>query len=364
MPMDKRVEAGREDSAVAPATSRLVWLVLLVALIVLPMMLWAVPATRSMIASGWASFAALVEDLIALFPTSLQPILRKGAMIYLTPWLYLLMAAVFIAENILPADRRQRVLSVGMVHDFIAWFVLGGVVRVALVGVLVKGLYWFCGTFMSGLRIEAAEFLPVIWVTILAVMAGDFLNWLHHYIRHKVALFWLFHTIHHSQQEMNMFTDLRVHLVEYVIAKPITILPLYLLGLDIQLAFWLTLILESYTRIYHANLRTNYGPLRYLLVTPQSHRIHHSILPEHFDKNFAVIFSFWDRLFGTQWTNYDEYPPTGVDDDRFPHEHSVGGLRIIKNYLKQLAYPFWMILSGRRCGKPMAEQDPNRKGMD
>ncbi len=295
-----------------------------------------------------------VMDLYEAYcPSQLQPLVEKGASVFLSPWLYLLMLLVFLAEKVLPA-RRQRVFSVGMLQDFFGWFVIGSVVRVVMLGVLVKGLYWFCETFLAGIRLEAVEAWPVVWVVILAVLVGDFLNWFHHYIRHKIQVFWLFHVIHHSQEEMNMFTDLRVHLVEYWIAKPISLLPLFVLGLNIELAFWLALILESYTRIYHANLRTNYGPLRYILVTPQSHRVHHSILPEHFDKNFAVIFCIWDRIFGTQWTNYDDYPPTGVDDDRFPHERSVSGLRIITNYLKQLAYPFIIIVKyGPRCKRPM-----------
>ena len=361
MQTETPIEAEQDGRVAAPAVPRFVWVMLLMALILLPVLLMAVPASRAMFESGWASASALGQDLIKDFPEPLQKMIRKGAMIYFTPWLYLLIAAVFIMENLLPADRRQRVFSVGLIHDFVAWFVLGGLVRAAMVGLLVDGLYWFCGTFLSGIRIEAGDYMPLVLVTILAVLAGDFLNWLHHYIRHKVQLFWLFHTIHHSQRQMNMFTDLRVHLVEYAIAKPITILPLFIFGLNIQLAFWLTLVLESYTHIYHANIRSNYGPLRYLLVTPQSHRIHHSSLPQHMDKNFAVIFSFWDRLFGTQWTHYDEYPPTGVDDAMFPHEQSASGTRIITNYIKQIIYPFWMIFTGRRCGDHTAEAARDRE---
>ncbi len=307
-------------------------------------------------ATGWglaSPFGYLIDTYV---PQGLRPLATKAATVFLSPLLYLLIAAVFVAEKAIPADRTQPVFSVGMIQDFLGWFVLGGVLRVALVGVFVSGLYWFCERYLAGLRIEAVTLWPTALVAVLAVMAGDLLNWFHHFVRHKIGVLWLFHTIHHSQKQMNMFTDLRVHLVEYVVTKPITIFPLFVLGLDLQLAFWLTLILESYTRIYHGNLRTNYGPLRYLLVTPQSHRIHHSAEPRHADKNFAVLFSFWDRLFGTQWPVYDEYPETGVDDARFPHEQSVGGLRILTNYLRQLLYPFIVIVS-RDDGRPAPGHD-------
>src|SRR5688500_19664991 len=52
------------------------------------------------------------------------------------------------------------------------------------------------------------------WV--LAVLAADFLGWFHHWVRHKVHVFWLFHTVHHSQKHLNMFTDFRYHVVEFL----------------------------------------------------------------------------------------------------------------------------------------------------
>lgn len=307
-------------------------------------------------AAGWdmtSPFASLIE---AYCPAGLRPLAHKAAKVYLSPWLYLLMAAVFLAEKAIPAVKRQPVFSVGMIQDFLGWFVLGGLVRVTMLGLFVSGLYGFCEHYLAGLRVEAVAHWPTPLVAVLAVMLGDLLNWFHHFIRHKVSVLWLFHTIHHSQKQMNMFTDLRVHLVEYVVTKPINIFPLFILGLDLQLAFWLTLVLESYTRIYHSNLKTNYGPLRYVLVTPQSHRIHHSADPRHADRNFAVLFSFWDRLFRTQWTNYDEYPSTGVQDADFPHEQTVGGLRIVTNYLRQLLYPF-AVIGARISGRPARGRD-------
>jgi len=337
--------SGGPTEETSPA--RTPWLVLLCLLIVLAGLLWLLPSTQGIVLDTRGWMATQGEAVWLYFPESIRPLIVKGASVFLSPWLYLLMAAVFVAEKVLPADKRQGVFSVGMLQDFLGWFVIGGIFRVVLVGVLVKGLYWFCGSFLSGIRIEAVEAWPLVLVSVLAVLAGDFLNWLHHFIRHKIEVLWLFHTIHHSQEQMNMFTDLRVHLVEYLVAKPITILPLYILGLDLELAFWLTLVMESYSRVYHGNLRTNYGWLRYVLVTPQSHRIHHSSLPEHMDKNFAVIFSFWDRLFGTQWTGYDDYPPTGVGDAGFPHERTVGGWHIFTNYFRQLAYPFVALAKGR-----------------
>ena len=102
-----------------------------------------------------------------------------------------------------------------------------------------------------------------------------------------------------------------------------------------------------YARINHSNIRTNFGLLRYILVTPQSHRIHHSIEKKHQDKNFAVTFSIWDFIFGTQHLEFDEYPDTGVEDDRFPIERKNGVFAIIGTWFRQLIYPFVALIRGR-----------------
>ncbi len=150
--------------------------------------------------------------------------------------------------------------------------------------------------------------------------------------------------IHHSQRQMNLFTDGRVHMVEYLVAQAIICLPLFMLNLTPFAIFWVGVATSWYTRIYHANLRTNFGPLKYLLVTPQSHRIHHSLQSRHWDKNFGVIFSVWDRLFGTLYANYDEYPETGLEDERFPMEQAVKGVASAWSFPAQLWFPFATIL--------------------
>ena len=102
--------------------------------------------------------------------------------------------------------------------------------------------------------------------------------------------------------------------------------------------------------IYHSNLRTNYGWLRYVLVTPQSHRIHHSTLPEHHNMNYGVNLSIWDHLFGTQYRNYDDYPVTGLGDELFPHETSMHPLALAESFTAQLLYPFQHLLRPEEAG--------------
>src|SRR5687767_9748386 len=106
--------------------------------------------------------------------------------------------------------------------------------------------------------------------------------------------------------------------------------------------YYLVIFLEWLARVHHANIRTNFGPLRHLLVPPQFHRVPHSIHPRHVDRNFAGVVTFWDRLFGTYWSDSDDYPDTGIDDDRFPFEQRTKG--VVRNWLAQNAYPFVQVL--------------------
>jgi sterol desaturase/sphingolipid hydroxylase (fatty acid hydroxylase superfamily) len=176
-------------------------------------------------------------------------------------------------------------------------------------------------------------------------------------VRHKVPLFWRFHTVHHSQRELNVFTDLRYHFLEYIIAKSLIFVPAYMLQLEPLTAFGIAIAIRWHTMTYHANLRSNYGLLRYILVTPQSHRIHHSVLPEHRDQNFGVVFSLWDWIFGTRHPDCESYPETGIDDDWFPLEQQGRRVAVVTNLIRQTFYPFWLLLSFRVRKQHLAGQD-------
>jgi sterol desaturase/sphingolipid hydroxylase (fatty acid hydroxylase superfamily) len=83
--------------------------------------------------------------------------------------------------------------------------------------------------------------------------------------------------------------------------------------------------------------------LRYLLVTPQSHRVHHSLEIEYRDQNFGAIFSVWDFILGTQCTNFEIYPETGITAEAFPHQPAKGLKSLLLTPLFQLLYPFSVI---------------------
>ena len=93
----------------------------------------------------------------------------------------------------------------------------------------------------------------------------------------------------------------------------------------------------------HADLRTNMGPLKYVLVTPQNHRLHHTIEPSLIDRNFGERLTVWDWMFGTLHTDFDTYTATGVKGWEMIEETSAAPFALLTAWLRQFLFPFRMI---------------------
>ena len=175
---------------------------------------------------------------------------------------------------------------------------------------------------------------------ILLLLIGDFLLYFSHYIRHKVPIFFLFHSIHHSQKYLNPLTTKRNHPIEGAFVRVIFIyMPTLFVDTNIEVWFWLIAIDNVHDYFVHSNLRIRFPKyLRYIIVSPQFHRIHHSIDKKHFDKNFGVRFSIWDNIFQTA-NNENIYPETGISDPELLVEADLKN-NIFGLYFKQFMYPF------------------------
>ncbi|MBC8086279.1 MAG: sterol desaturase family protein [Phycisphaerae bacterium] len=175
----------------------------------------------------------------------------------------------------------------------------------------------------------------------------DFLMYIKHWANHRFKPLWHFHTIHHSQREMSVFTDRRQHFVEHLITQVTVVLPLIVLGLKPMAIMTLGAFLWRHTLLIHANIRSNFGPLGWIFVSPQFHRVHHSIEVPHWDKNYGAFVTVWDRMFGTMYHGVNEYPATGVKDVDFPPPNSLKPHAWIADMGRQLWYPFRTILKLR-----------------
>jgi sterol desaturase/sphingolipid hydroxylase (fatty acid hydroxylase superfamily) len=132
----------------------------------------------------------------------------------------------------------------------------------------------------------------------------------------------------------------RVHPVDDLFILTIGMLPLLMVEAGLTSLVAIVWIRHWHTRVYHSNIRSNLGWLRYVLVTPQSHRVHHSVEARHHDRNFGLTFSVWDHFFGTQYRGYDEYPDTGINDRDFPFEQNAPPRHQLESLVGQFLYPF------------------------
>ncbi|KIC11731.1 fatty acid hydroxylase [Leisingera sp. ANG-M1] len=137
---------------------------------------------------------------------------------------------------------------------------------------------------------------------LLAVLVLDFAIWLQHLITHKVPLLWRLHRVHHADRDMDVTTAVRFHPVEIALSMLLKIGLVYLLGPSALAVVLFEMLLNGTALFNHANLRLPPAAdalLRLLLVTPDMHRVHHSVRREEHDSNFGFALSIWDRLFGT-----------------------------------------------------------------
>jgi len=151
------------------------------------------------------------------------------------------------------------------------------------------------------------------WVEMLiAVLVLDFAIWAQHLVTHKVPLLWRLHRVHHADRDMDVTTAIRFHPVEIALSMLLKIGLVYLLGPSALAVVVFEVLLNGTALFNHANLRLPL-PLdrvvRLVLVTPDMHRVHHSIHRAEHDSNYGFALSIWDRMFRT----YIPQPRAGHD---------------------------------------------------
>jgi sterol desaturase/sphingolipid hydroxylase (fatty acid hydroxylase superfamily) len=159
---------------------------------------------------------------------------------------------------------------------------------------------------------------------ILAILALDFAIWLQHLVTHKVPLFWRFHRVHHADRDFDVTTALRFHPIEIIASAGLKVGLVYLLGPSALAVLAFEILLNATAMFNHANLalpRPLDRLVRLVLVTPDMHRVHHSVHREEHDSNYGFALSVWDRLFRTYRPQpMADHPtmPIGLDwqDDR------------------------------------------------
>jgi len=167
--------------------------------------------------------------------------------------------------------------------------------------------------------------------TILGLLLLDLIGaYFVHWAEHKVKWMWRFHLVHHTDPHVDTTTANRHHPGESVFRFVFTTLGVLVAGAPIYLVFLYQSLSAALSQFNHANIqfpRRLEQILRWVLVTPSMHRVHHPYVLPYTDSNFGNIFSVWDHLFGTYAQLPNEQLIFGIDTHLETAEHSnIGNL--------------------------------------
>jgi sterol desaturase/sphingolipid hydroxylase (fatty acid hydroxylase superfamily) len=242
----------------------------------------------------------------------------------------LLLAVIFVPlERLFPLRPEQEVFRPGWSTDTLHFFVSHLLVQLTTLLTVMPATTLMAAAGTSRLH-ELVQAQPLILQFFAVMIVADLGEYAIHRLFHTVPLLWRFHAIHHSSIHLDWIAGSRLHLVDVVLTRGFTLIPIVLLGFS-QPAVYAYVVFVSFHAVFiHANVRFRGGWLERVLVMPRFHHWHHSAAPEAIDKNFAVHMPWIDRLFGTYH----------MPEDKWPDDYGIAGDPVPEGYLAQLTGPF------------------------
>jgi sterol desaturase/sphingolipid hydroxylase (fatty acid hydroxylase superfamily) len=144
--------------------------------------------------------------------------------------------------------------------------------------------------------------VPYALAVVAAVIALDFFIYLQHVMVHAVPVLWRLHRVHHADLDYDVTTGARFHPIEILLSMLIKFAVIAVLGPPVLAVILFEIILNATSMFNHSNVRMPAGVdrvLRLFVVTPDMHRVHHSVEDDETNSNFGFNLPWWDRLFGT-----------------------------------------------------------------
>lgn len=165
------------------------------------------------------------------------------------------------------------------------------------------------------------------WIIVFGVILLDLVVWAQHVVFHKVPVLWRLHRLHHTDLDFDVTTALRFHPLEILLSMLIKAAVIVLLGLPAITVLLFEILLNATAMFNHGNVRLPRAldrGLRWIVVTPDMHRVHHSWYPEETNTNYGFNLPWWDRMFKT----YRNQPKDGHSDmtiglNHFRDEHDT-----------------------------------------
>lgn len=257
--------------------------------------------------------------------------------------------AVALVEAMAPARATGPEVGRRWLRNFSLTLLDTAVIRLLLP---VAGVGWAVFAAEQGWGLLSLVDLP-LWAGIaLTVVALDFSYYLQHYLLHAVPLLWRLHRTHHSDIEYDFSTGVRFHPFEALFTAAFGMAFIVVLGAPPEGVMLSQILAVAVSFAEHANVMIPARAdrvVRLVFVTPNMHRVHHSVDHVEGNSNFSNMFSFWDRLFGT----YVDQPAAGHDRMEF-------GLREVRDrgqltLPRLLAQPFVDLSAASHDARPVEQ---------
>jgi sterol desaturase/sphingolipid hydroxylase (fatty acid hydroxylase superfamily) len=230
-------------------------------------------------------------------------------------------------ERMLAMHSGQRLFRQGWKRDLVYVFINGWITKLGIgfgiAGTLVISA-WLVPSAIHATVASQPYWLQVVEIILIADLGFYFA----HRMFHAVPALWKFHQIHHSIEELDWLAAARVHPIDQIVTKWISLTPVFALGFSEAAIVTFGLLYYWQSILIHANVRIGFGPLNSLIASPEFHHWHHSRNLEARDKNFAGQLSIIDILFGTAHMPRKAPDQYGIDEPVPP------------TYAAQLLHPF------------------------
>jgi sterol desaturase/sphingolipid hydroxylase (fatty acid hydroxylase superfamily) len=242
----------------------------------------------------------------------------------------LVYSAVFVPlERLFALRGDQPVFRRQWVVDLTYFFINSLLIEILTILTLKPALILFDWARVGQVSTTVGS-LPLVGQVLAILLVADFTQYWVHRTFHVVPWLWPFHAIHHSIEEMDWLAGSRLHLLDVILTRGLTYVPIFVLGFSESALMVYVVLVAAQATFIHANVRWEFRPLRRVIATPAFHHWHHSADREAIDRNFAVHTPIWDILFGTY------YLP-----DRWPTAYGLSGRRDVPaRWVTQLLYPF------------------------
>lgn len=239
---------------------------------------------------------------------------------------------IFIAiEKLFPLYKGQTVFrrewQTDLKHFAVNHFLVG-VILLTVNFVIHHGFAWLVSHDFQ-LAVQRTWFVPQL---LLCILVADLAQYWTHRAYHEIPFLWRFHAVHHSAKTMDWLAGSRQHVLEIVLTRVCVLAPLFVLGFSEAVINAYIIIVGFQAVLNHANVHLPWGPLKYLIVTPDFHHWHHASDDEAIDRNYAAHYSFLDYLFGTA-VKVPAHKP-------LPAKYGVVGDYMPDGWAKQQSFPF------------------------